>query len=284
MALVRLEQQVRRAHDGRWESRRVTPAADLRGLVLAYQGFVECSGPVMCQREVATTVIPVIVNLGPPFRVGRTDADTRDLTSFVAGLDSGHATVASTGASRCMQIDLTPPGAYRLFGLPMSEWAGSTLPLDDFGRDFARLAERLDDITDWDGRFALLDAFVRARLQRSAPPSPEVLWAWQRLRACHGGLRIAELADHLGWSRKHLAARFAAEIGRPPKAVARLLRFERLHGLVAQMTDPDWSALAYDCGYADQAHLVRDFRAYTGTTPTRYLAELRLPPGGGDGR
>jgi AraC-like DNA-binding protein len=239
---------------------------------------------VICQREVSTTMIPVIVNFGPPWRVGRTHDDARDLSSFVAGIDSGHATVASTGPSRCMQIDLTPPGAYRLFGLPMSEWAGLTLPLDDFGRDFARLACRLEETSDWDDRFALLDGFVRARLQRTAPPSAEVTWAWQQLRARHGAVRIADLADRIGWSRKHLAARFAAEIGRPPKAVARLLRFERLYGLLAGTPDPDWSALAYDCGYADQAHLVRDFRDFTGTTPTRYVAELRLPRDDGDAR
>jgi AraC-like DNA-binding protein len=279
MSVARLEQQVRRATDGRWEARHVTPAADLRGLVLGYQGYVERGGPLLCQREVSTTLIPVIVNLGPPFRVGRTDDDARDLSSFVAGLDSGHATVASTGASLCMQIDLTPPGAYRLFGLPMCEWAGLTLPLDDFGRDFRHLVDRLAETPDWDDRFLLLDAFVRARLQRTVAPSAGVAWAWQRLRDSHGTVRIAELADQLGWSRKHLAGRFASEIGRPPKTVARLLRFERVHGLLGATASPDWSALAYDCGYADQSHLVRDFRDFTGTTPTRYLAELRVPRG-----
>jgi AraC-like DNA-binding protein len=284
MSVARLEQQVRRAPDGRWEAHRVAPAADLSGLVLAYQGYAERHGPVIARREVSTTVIPVIVNIGPPFRVGRTEDDARELSSFVAGLDSGHATVASTGASLCMQIDLTPPGAYRLFGLPMYEWAGSTLPLDDFGRDFGRLAARLEETRDWSARFVLLDAFVRARMQRTLPASAQVAWAWQRLRASHGTVRVAELAERLGWSRKHLAARFATEIGRPPKAVARLLRFERLQELLTATAAPDWSALAYDCGYADQSHLVRDFRDFTGTTPTRYLAELRLPRGGDDGR
>lgn len=276
MPVTALEQQLRSAPDGRWELRHVPPAPDLAGLVLGYQGYAEHGGPVLSQREVATTVIPVIVNFGPRFRVSPAHGEERDLQSFVAGLGCGHATVTATGASRCMQIDLTPPGAYRFFARSVREFAGELVALDDLGRDFARLACRLEETDDWSARFRLVDDLVRARLGRTAPPSAEIAWAWRQLRASHGAVRIAELADELGWSRKHLSARFATEIGRPPKAVARLLRFERLQRLLAATTAPDWSALAYHCGYADQAHLVRDFRDFAGTTPTGYLRELRL--------
>jgi AraC-like DNA-binding protein len=285
MPVAAIEHRVLSAPDGRWEMRSMTPGDDLCGLVLGYQGYVERGGPVLCQREVSTTVIPVIVNFGPPFRVAPAGGGPRDLGSFVAGFDSGHATVTATGASRCMQVDLTPPGAYRFFGLPMRELAGDVVPLGELlGRDSERLACRLDAAADWPGRFAIVDEFVRARLLRWQPPSAEVTWAWQQLRASHGGIRIGVLADRLGWSRKHLAARFTTEIGRPPKTVASLLRFERLHRLVGQAAAPDWSALAYDCGYADQAHLVREFRRFAGTTPTDYVSERRVPGIGDDAR
>tara|TARA_R110002167_G_scaffold54305_2_gene154668 strand:+ start:96 stop:944 length:849 start_codon:yes stop_codon:yes gene_type:complete len=273
------DETVLSAPDGRWTMHSVRPGADLAGLVLGYQGYVERGGPVLCQREVSTTLIPVVINFGPVFRVDSsgTGRGPEDLRSFVAGLDGGPAAVASTGASFCMQVDFSPPGAYRFFGLPMREFAGDIVPLDALlGDDFRRLADVLFCATDWTSRFALLDGFVRARLRRHPAPSPQVAWAWRQLNRSQGRERIDALAARVGWSRKHLADRFAAEIGRPPKTVARLLRFEHLHGLLGTGETPDWSALAHDCGYADQAHLVREFRHFAGITPGDYMNERRL--------
>lgn len=279
MATATLQQTIIEAPDGRWQVHSVVPGRDLAGLVLGYQGYVERGGPVFRQRQVTTSVIPMIVNFGAAFRVDSagTGSGPRDYSSFVAGLDSGHAAVAATGASYCMQVDFTPPGAYRFFGLPMSALSGHVLALEELlGDDAPRLVEALAAACDWSRRFAVLDTFVRVRLASAPAASPQVLWAWRRLRASHGRVRIARLADELGWSRKHLARRFEAEIGRPPKTVARILRFERVNGLIAGAAAPDWAALAYDCGYADQAHLIREFRRFAGTTPRAFLGEARL--------
>jgi AraC-like DNA-binding protein len=106
----------------------------------------------------------------------------------------------------------------------------------------------------------------------AAPPvASELEWAWQRLLATDGAAPIGDLAQELGWSRRHLAARFRTELGMPPKAVARILRFERA---VARLrAGDDLAELALDCGYYDQAHFNRDFRAFADATPT----ELRQP-------
>jgi AraC-like DNA-binding protein len=90
------------------------------------------------------------------------------------------------------------------------------------------------------------------------------------LELSDGAVPIGELAAELGWSRRHLAVRFREELGMAPKALARLLRFERA---VKRLRAGDELAdLALDAGYYDQAHFNRDFRAFAGTTPTQYLA------------
>ena len=71
------------------------------------------------------------------------------------------------------------------------------------------------------------------------------------------GSRSAPLAAELGWSRKRIVARFRDEIGLPPKAVARLLRFERARELAGTMP---WGELAFECGFSDQSHLIAEFR------------------------
>ncbi|TIU04954.1 MAG: helix-turn-helix transcriptional regulator, partial [Mesorhizobium sp.] len=75
-----------------------------------------------------------------------------------------------------------------------------------------------------------------------------------------------------GWSRKHLAGKFSNAIGVGPKTLSRIVRFNRALGLSRQ-DQSDWADIAADCGYADQAHLVREFRDLAGETPTTLAAQ-----------
>jgi AraC-like DNA-binding protein len=94
------------------------------------------------------------------------------------------------------------------------------------------------------------------------------------LTASAGRLRISALADEIGWTRQHLNARFRDQIGLTPKTVARVARLHHAASLLAGPSPPPWSEVAVRCGYADQPHLNRDFRALTGCTPTDYLTGM----------
>ncbi|MEO5874340.1 MAG: helix-turn-helix domain-containing protein, partial [Streptosporangiaceae bacterium] len=96
--------------------------------------------------------------------------------------------------------------------------------------------------------------------------------AWGRLLQSHGGISVAALALETGWSERRLSGRFRAEIGLPPKAAARVVRFDRARRLGAAR--PRLLAdLAAEAGYFDQAHLAREFRALAGCPPSQWLAE-----------
>ena len=125
-----------------------------------------------------------------------------------------------------MQIDFTPLGAYRFFAMPMRELSAQTVALDQVDR-FDDLSERLYDAPDWATRFALLDGFVRRRLARRPAAILDITWAWRQLATSAGRVRVAALATEIGWSRKHLAERFAIEVGAGPKTVGPHPRFAR---------------------------------------------------------
>src|SRR5262245_32810186 len=133
---------------GRWESVRAAPPATLARYVVEYQGYREASRPIV-RREVPTGFVSLIINLGPPFDVRYPhDPDWVKYCSFVAGLDDGYALVASGGLSHCLQVDLTPVGAYRFFGFPMHALARRVTTLSDcLGSGADLLVERLGDAT-----------------------------------------------------------------------------------------------------------------------------------------
>jgi AraC-like DNA-binding protein len=214
-----------------------------------------------------TPTVTVIVNTGAAF--GGLPG------SFVTGLADTHDVVDQFGAIECVDLKLTPLGAYKLLGVPMDELANEVVDLADvLGPDAARLTERLANTPGWAARFAVLDEFLLARAEAGPMPSPEVRWAWGRLVETAGAVPVGALAQEVGWSRRHLVTRFRQQVGLPPKTVARVVRFDELLRRVGRSRGAAWSRIAAECGYYDQAHMNRDFREFAGTTPTEYLARL----------
>jgi AraC-like DNA-binding protein len=114
---------------------------------------------------------------------------------------------------------------------------------------------------------------LTARLgRRSADPAPEVTRAWRRLRSSHGSARISELAGESGLSHRAFAGRFRRQVGVAPKTAARIVRYERATALLEAGTRSVAEVAALS-GYADQAHLDREFAALAGRSPTRLVQE-----------
>lgn len=138
---------------------------------------------------------------------------------------------------------------------------------DLFGHGIAQLEQRLFHGRSWDDRFDLIDGFLIAKLLVGPRESNEIVWVWHQVRSTGGNVRIALLADELGWSRKRLISACRDQLGLSPKMLGRVLRFRYVLKLNENDGSASWSDLAYKSGYCDQAHLVREFRAFTGITP-----------------
>ncbi len=249
--------------------RHAVPPA-LAGLVARISGYRETVRRPVRMTEAASLVVPIIISFGEPFEIahGREPAAGDRIGSFTAGLTSGPVQIRSGGAAHCLQVDLTPLGARRLLGGPMHALTERMVELDDLGDpSVAGLGDRLGNERSWQRRFAALEAALLRRLAPGGAPSGPVAWAYRRIVETGGTARIAGIAERLEWSRKHLAARFHEEIGLPPKTIARIARFNRARAMAAAGEGEGWADIAAACGYADQAHLVREFTALGGTTP-----------------
>jgi AraC-like DNA-binding protein len=170
-----------------------------------------------------------------------------------------------------------------LFGRPASELASLVVPLDDvLGRAGVELVDRLSSTSSWDERFAVLDD-VLGRVAAAAPdrrlagPADEVAFAWDRLAGSSGAAPVGAVAGEAGWSRRHLSERFRREFGLGPKTMARVFRFERARMLLQRPGAWNLARVAAECGYADQAHLTREWNSLVGVTPTAWLTNERLP-------
>jgi AraC-like DNA-binding protein len=239
------------------------PHPALRHVVSRYVDFEDRPGAPVTMHEAPGRSLVVIVDLDSGWTV---EGDR--FGSFVGGLYAHPVTVQHGGTSRAVQFDLEPLAARALLGVPAGELGHLTVDLHDLiGPDAARLQERLHDAPTAAARFALLDRELRRRTDRAHHPRPDVARAWQLLHATHGSLRVEQLAEALGCSRRHLAKRFKEEVGVSPKTAARLIRFETARRRLGTVP---LAQLAADLGYADQAHLTREFTALGGAPPTQF--------------
>lgn len=206
---------------------------------------------------------------GGPDRRGRFD-------TAVSGLISRSVEIHHDGNQYGVQLALTPFGARALYGMPAAEIADMVVTLDDvFGPRSRGLVDRLRIAPTWPDRFAILDDGLLRRLGASEHREvdrvrPEVAEAWRQLITTEGAAEVGALSRHVGWSRRHLSEQFRREFGLTPKLVARVLRFERARDLAVQAEAPSWADVAAAAGYADQAHLTREWRDFTGQTPAAW--------------
>jgi AraC-like DNA-binding protein len=239
--------------------------------VLRYLGYREHSAVPVRRRQAPVGSCTLILGMGPPLRLFG-PAGQAVPVSFLAGMHDASVITEFTGAQHGVQVDLSPLGVFALLGRPMPELTNRSPTLDELGApELAHLAARLSEDPGWPDRFARIDAVLLRRLDASrARPDPEVTYAWNRLGAASGAVGVQQLADETGWSRRHLFTRFRDQVGLAPKQAGRVLRFQQAAGLL--MPGRSITDVAATCGYADHAHLVREFRSLAGCTPTEYRA------------
>lgn len=247
------------------------PAA-LRPFVTSCVGYDLRLAPDATHRGLPSTSLTLIVEFDEPLDCGWLDGrDRARFDTLVAGLHTHPSLIHTHGVQRGIQIGLTPLGARALLRTPASALAGAIVDGDDEARLPTSLQRRLQDAT-WPRRFELLEEFLLGRLTPAAL-RPELAEAWRRVRASGGAVRVDGLAAHLGWSRRHLLTQFRAEFGITPKQASRLARFERARALLD--AGVPLADAAHRCGYADQPHLHREWRALTGVSPAQTAAEFQ---------
>jgi AraC-like DNA-binding protein len=260
--------------DLRFDMLRRPASPALSSIVTELILYRESFSGAMRQREPASLVVPLIIGFAAPFGIGlggRPGANER-YVSFAAGLYCGHVEIESAGGCHCLQINFTPWGAHAVLGVPMHELTGTLVdPMAILGGRFHRLREHLGEECDWPKRLDLAEAFISERVHDAARRPSAALWAYRRLIESGGTERIGTLARATGWSRKHLNRMFREEFGLGPKAIARIVRFNRALAMAHEPQRPSWAGIAHDCGYSDQSHLVRDFTELAGETPRAAL-------------
>jgi AraC-like DNA-binding protein len=124
-------------------------------------------------------------------------------------------------------------------------------------------------------RFAVVSAWIEARLLVAHAPHDGVAWAAKQLQRSRGTHSIANLQHESGLNRAPFISVFRDQVGVAPKQYARILRFE--NALRFMRSGKSLSVSALGAGYYDQAHMHRDFSQFAGMTPASFMNATSFP-------
>lgn len=249
-----------------------TPLAPFVTRLVAY----DMSGEAGVHRGMPSTGLTVVFPVDDPIDVAWDDGEGHCIDwSTVSGLHTRSARIRHDGRQRGIQLTLSIPGARALFGLPAAALSRQLLTVDDLTGPVRDLPEQLHDLATWPERVALVQRVLADEVQRldATPTRTEIGWALDRLTL---GDAVGDVAAEVGFSRRRLSTLVRDETGVSPKQWSRLARFERSQDLVADAHttgDATLADVAAAAGYADHAHLTREWRDLAGCTPTTWLAE-----------
>ena len=215
----------------------------------------------------------LIINLGDPQALCALDEPQRRTVfrrSWISGERMAPILVDEIGHVHLVGVRLRAGGGWPFLGIPAREFSGQVIELDSvLGSEINELRDRLGEKTTDDARFDLLEEWLLTR--QGTPPTPAVTYALRVIQQGAHSARIGRMADQIGISHKHLLREFDRCVGLTPKTFARVCAFQQVIQSVGRKAQVEWGDTAAKCGYYDQAHLIREFRAFSGLTPTDYL-------------
>jgi AraC-like DNA-binding protein len=201
------------------------------------------------------------------------DRCTRFSGAVVSGAYSTFFVIDPLQHASIIGVHFRPGGAFPFLGVPAGELANTHVDLATLWGPLAgQLRERLRAATPAQ-RFSVLEAALVSRLHHTPERHNAVSVALDSFEQIGAEVRVRDVARRVGLSQRRFIQVFATEVGLTPKLYYRIRRFHQARQLVRKARALDWAAVAAECGYFDQSHLIRDFCAFSGLSPMVYLGQ-----------
>lgn len=194
--------------------------------------------------------------------------------SVIVGPQLTRVTLDINKNHKAVRVGFHPGGLHRLMGIPMSEIIDSNFDATDiFGSEMKRVNAQLQEAESFDDIKIVVENFLLGKVKglKSALPFD---MAMKELLHVDGNISIEKVASISCLSLRQFERKCKERIGLPPKLFARLVRFSKAYRLRENFPLLSWTNIAYECGYFDQTHFIRDFKEFAGVAPRIIEGEL----------
>lgn len=243
--------------------------------------FIECywaarsDKPPFREQEslVPDGTIELMFNFGDNYAQIGADGKTPVKGSHLIGIRKHALLISQTNHQNIFSVRFKLGGAYAFFHIPTYLTANHFYTIDELlGKEYRELEEQLYDAADHPARVMVVDNFFLSRVKNVSAEQVFISKCTKALLQ-NSSLKIYELADHFNTNYKTLERKFANVIGLTP---TELLKIKRFNNAILAMYSCRFSSLtdvAYECGFYDQSHFIREFKQLSGLAPRAFLQE-----------
>jgi AraC-like DNA-binding protein len=258
--------------------RRFTPAPPLSHFVEViwlYEGFARPAHEK--ERLLPDGSVELVFNLADDKIRLYEREDAKEFSTFHGSVVCGPRSqyfVIDTAEQDCVAgVHFKPGGVYPFLKIPSGEFHNVHAGLEDIWGALAKeTREKLLGARTPEEKFRVLENALWAAASGALNRHPAVRYALTEFHGAPEPRTIADVTNRIGLSARRFVEVFEREVGLTPKLFCRVRRFQRVLRLIQKSSELDWTQIALDCGYYDQAHFIHDFRAFSGINPSTYLA------------
>lgn len=245
--------------------------------------FIKCywtlSAPASDKEEIQRIVpdgcMEMIFHAGDLYRQYLPDATSIvQPKHFVFGQITQPLEIAATGETKIFAVRFHPEGFLPFINIPIREMDNKAVSLEHlFGEEGKLLGEAVCKAQKSDEQINLVENFLLQQIKNPETGDRVAASSVQILLELKGQLSVDELADQMQVHRRQLERKFAAVIGLSPKQLAKIIRLQATLKMMSERRFEHLTELAYENGYFDQAHFIKDFKEFTGVTPGEFYAD-----------
>ena len=196
--------------------------------------------------------------------------------SWISGMKTDYILIDAS-VSHMIGVHFKPGGCYPFVDFPMVELNNITVELDSvWGNEIHSIRDAILCEPSIEKRFSILENSFLLKGKNKMENHALVHYSVTQLVQSPQMWTIKALSGKTGITQKHLITLFKKYVGLSPKMFSRINKFQKVIELIDKQQKVDWAMLAYECGYFDQAHFIKEFHAFSGINPVSYL-EKRGP-------
>ena len=196
----------------------------------------------------------------------------------LTGPQFSRVNVKVTSQLRAIRVDFVPGGMHRMLGIPMTQlFDGGFDALDFFGASMQRIAEQLKGIQSLEEGKDIVENFLLTQVAKLKEMLP-IDHAITVLLNSNGTLSMVQMASLACLSLKQFERKCQERLGMNPKMYSRILRFSKAYRMHEASPQLPWIKIAYEAGYFDQMHMIRDFKVFAGVNPSVIEQQLLCTP------
>lgn len=229
--------------------------------------------PLLKQRVVPNGFAELIIHLSDhhcDLPIGGNWSQSPDYT--IIGLYTQPYEVRFSDLVNTFGIRFKPEGIYNLFGVPASLFSESYDDMESvLGKSFREYSSKMMDAFTTDQMLRFTEQYLLKQLEKNNSELTYVNYAAEMIRNSDEFKKIEEIPDKVYVSLRQLEREFKKKIGTTPKRYMRIARLNEVHKKLESKQELELTQVAFDCGYADQAHFIRDFKSFMGLKPTLFI-------------